>query len=1305
MTEKILKIRVDLDTQGMAKMTAVTDTIKKGLDSVGTATERITALEVHRRAIVLEMAAAQQRLLDIVNRANAAIESGARGHNLAVGNTTRAVEAHNAKLRDQLALLGAIDNRMAALNRQPVKPIDSTTLSRAALPVGVNLGTGRTDAGVAAAGSNAARQREEAYTTMLRNMSIKQAIHTEGVLSNINKETNAAKAAYARRQADLEAAFAGAKIPKETKAINDNSAALDRNINNIKKAAQEKKGLIERVISATTVYHLFTSGVNRLYRALADIPKAGLDQQSVQFSLLGIFGSDQTAKNLDFLADIADKAGQSITVLEQAYARYAPSARLAGAQQEVINKSFRDFAEVGTILHLPADKINSLFLALDQMFAKGVTQSEEIKKQLGNVLPGAVEIGARAWGKTPAAFMEAMRKNEVIAKEFVPKFAAMYRQIFGGVDDSVFESVRTKLQSNLFRMSTAYTNLDRAIFAATQSTMNEVVKLITAGVDKIRTNLVGLGQIVEGLSVLIATRLTVALTAAVVTMGGFTAVTTRLAVAMAALTGLSNPVTAAIGATVLLYGAVNNLSIAYNEATGFVVRYKDEQVGLTNYIKSFTVFYLDKVYDGIRRLTTINMPTLTNNPVYRYLTDILNPLELVKNKIYTVISGFKALAAVKDSTSIFSLASPTTMATTASDAFSKSMKELQGGDRADQAKIMQEAMRRDNADFINRFTGTQTELAKAIVEGKLKADQETVALFWNANKETLPKLIQSVVEGKTAVDEEIRKAFAKTSNIAPMGGLGGEDFADPIYKPDKAALAAEKAALAAAKKERRDYYQDIQRDSARTSQIIAGQLKEEEARYSSNTISIYTYYKRKEELLNADVQQQLEAARQSQAIAERGNDKAKVEEYSDKVKSLLVEQGLIQHQVDTEKYDALRDYNDLLAESLAKYKELQGDLVGAAQIRFDIKRTPAIEKFQAVVDDPGSDEVARKRAQNAINMEKYNRLNAGLQETINALSTERNEVDTLHSQKLQEINVLTQTGAISQLDSLSRIKQLNLERIEVYEKIVAGEEAAVAAALKAPDGVEVAAKIRREVEVAKGQLRTLKAEADVLMQYFETALGSAFESSFANLIQGSISAREAFTQFSVSIQNEIAKIVASEMRSKLLKPLFGLALDGLGALAGGLFGGSGGQTAGFTETFNSSNFWSRAANGHATSGLGSASGTVLTSPTLFPGAKVIPFASGGIMAGEAGAEAVLPLKRNSKGKLGVSMEGSGGGSAVIIQNMSITLESKDDATSAEQADMIGKAIRSNLKVMMQQELASSTRSGGQLNPTQMAANF
>ena len=93
-----------------------------------------------------------------------------------------------------------------------------------------------------------------------------------------------------------------------------------------------------------------------------------------------------------------------------------------------------------------------------------------------------------------------------------------------------------------------------------------------------------------------------------------------------------------------------------------------------------------------------------------------------------------------------------------------------------------------------------------------------------------------------------------------------------------------------------------------------------------------------------------------------------------------------------------------------------------------------------------------------------------------------------------------------------------------------------------------------------------------------------------------------------------------------------------------------------------------------------ARGGVVDSPTLFP------FANGAGLMGEAGPEAIIPLKRGRDGKLGVA----GGGGTNIAVNVDATGSSAegDTARSRELGGLIGAAI--------QNELVKQKRPGGLL---------
>ena len=86
---------------------------------------------------------------------------------------------------------------------------------------------------------------------------------------------------------------------------------------------------------------------------------------------------------------------------------------------------------------------------------------------------------------------------------------------------------------------------------------------------------------------------------------------------------------------------------------------------------------------------------------------------------------------------------------------------------------------------------------------------------------------------------------------------------------------------------------------------------------------------------------------------------------------------------------------------------------------------------------------------------------------------------------------------------------------------------------------------------------------------------------------------------------------------------------------------------------------------------GAFTNSIVTSPTLFK------FAQGTGLMGEAGPEAIMPLKRDSNGNLGVRAGGGGGNVDVVVNNYSsaeaTTKETKDSRGNRRIEVVIGEA--------------------------------
>lgn len=116
-----------------------------------------------------------------------------------------------------------------------------------------------------------------------------------------------------------------------------------------------------------------------------------------------------------------------------------------------------------------------------------------------------------------------------------------------------------------------------------------------------------------------------------------------------------------------------------------------------------------------------------------------------------------------------------------------------------------------------------------------------------------------------------------------------------------------------------------------------------------------------------------------------------------------------------------------------------------------------------------------------------------------------------------------------------------------------------------------------------------------------------------------------------------------------------------------------------------------AADGGVFSGKGISgySGSVVSSPTVFP------FANGTGLMGEAGPEAVLPLKRTPSGALGVQTSGNKS-SGDTINNVTINVQA---AKGDSPTDTGNKAAEAFMRSIAKQEITSANRPGNQLNRT------
>ncbi len=277
-----------------------------------------------------------------------------------------------------------------------------------------------------------------------------------------------------------------------------------------------------------------------------------------------------------------------------------------------------------------------------------------------------------------------------------------------------------------------------------------------------------------------------------------------------------------------------------------------------------------------------------------------------------------------------------------------------------------------------------------------------------------------------------------------------------------------------------------------------------------------------------------------------------------------------------------------------------------------------------------------------------------------ASAAAKDYLDTITRQNQRELEGLGRGGRQREIDQrrnerddqflerrtgLDRQLRANEITREQYDTYMAIEREAHRKAL-AEDDRYWSEKLRLQQDWSLGASEAIQnyldSSKDIYSQ-IEGAFTSAFKGMEDALVDFVSTGKLDFKSLATSIIADINRII---IKQQIMAPLIKSMTSGgsgggwLGALFGG---GRGGANLGTASGFDMSMFFAK--GGVMTSpGLSAYSGQVVSKPTVFPFEKGI-----GLM-GEAGPEAILPLKRGNDGKLGVDAgQGGGRGGPLIVQ--------------------------------------------------------
>lgn len=218
---------------------------------------------------------------------------------------------------------------------------------------------------------------------------------------------------------------------KATKEYRKLRGELDKTGKVAKTSGQKFKGLLSSLGSLAGKLG-FVGIIAGLVALTRNIGRTILKFDSLNFTIKVLNKTAFEFKQTNvFLLQLVSKFGVSLISTANRWNKFSAAAKQSGLTLKQTQDIFRSMTKAAAVLGLKTDELQGVYLALEQMLSKGKVTTEELRRQLGERLPGAMNIMAASMGVSISKLDEMLKKGEVMSAEVLPRFAEAVEIAFG----------------------------------------------------------------------------------------------------------------------------------------------------------------------------------------------------------------------------------------------------------------------------------------------------------------------------------------------------------------------------------------------------------------------------------------------------------------------------------------------------------------------------------------------------------------------------------------------------------------------------------------------------------------------------------------------------------------------------------------------------------------------------------------------------------------------------------------------------------------------------------------------------------
>lgn len=211
-------------------------------------------------------------------------------------------------------------------------------------------------------------------------------------------------------------------LQARTEQLERDMAKVRGEIKRTKESVVETQSVFKNLGSSLLGLTAGVASVSALSSAVKDLVSTGIELKNLQTSFALISGSAEKGKSeFAFLRDTANSLGIDLKSLAGDYRLLSAATRGTAVEGEQTRQLFTQLTSAARNYGMSAEQTGRAVQAFSQIISKGKVEQEELRGQLSEAIPGAMQIAARAFG-VGTAELGKMVEQGLEASKFVKAF-------------------------------------------------------------------------------------------------------------------------------------------------------------------------------------------------------------------------------------------------------------------------------------------------------------------------------------------------------------------------------------------------------------------------------------------------------------------------------------------------------------------------------------------------------------------------------------------------------------------------------------------------------------------------------------------------------------------------------------------------------------------------------------------------------------------------------------------------------------------------------------------------------------------